>query len=49
MNALEIIGLIASASIAGVAIGWALASTTRPPKNGVVQRKHRIIKWEDKP
>jgi hypothetical protein len=49
MTILEIIGLLASLAIVGVSIAWILASTARPQGKVVQKRKHKIIKWEDKP
>jgi VIT1/CCC1 family predicted Fe2+/Mn2+ transporter len=49
MNALEIIGLIASLAIVGVSLAWILASTARPQGKVVQKRKHKIVEWEDKP
>jgi hypothetical protein len=41
MNALEIIGTLASLAIVGVSLAWVLASTARPPKDGVVQKRRK--------
>jgi hypothetical protein len=41
MNVLEIIGTLASLAIVGIMLIWVLASTTRAPKDGVVQRRRK--------
>jgi hypothetical protein len=42
MNVLEIIGTLASLAIVGVSLMWVLASTARPPKEGVVKRRRKL-------
>jgi hypothetical protein len=49
MNALEIIGTLASLAVVGVSLAWILASTARPQGKVVQKRKHKIVKWEDRP
>jgi hypothetical protein len=49
MNILEILGTATAVAITGISLVWVLLYNTRPPKNGVVQRKTKIIKWENRP
>jgi len=49
MTILEIIGLLASLAIVGVSLAWILASTASPQGKVVQKRKHKIIKWENRP
>jgi hypothetical protein len=43
MNILEILGTATAVAITGISLVWVLLYNTRPPKNGVVQKR----KWKD--